>query len=373
MRHPEIERSNRISHDIRTPLTVIKEYAGILREQLLGDLNNEQHNLVEVIEDRADEIHLMVENLLLLEPGINRLEQVDRRPFSLTDQIRRLQAGFEARARRAGVELEFVLPQPEALSDNGASDGEAFGDEAFGDEALIELLTRNLLSLALRQRSHGDRVRFHLSTEGGMFQLSTTAALDSDASSKGGSVESLGISGEAADRIAKSQWGDLRIRSTGLGDNDVIQLDACVPRWDPTAVVLGFADSLTARQPFEVIALQLEDIDFRPQFEGLLRYSIESSGVVLPIPATDTWLVLAPVPATAGPGKRPGKRPDNADSESAEEGAFLEAVSQFAGNVGLQLDYRSARMVASTETAVDSLMQQCGCLMAQLTSPQTIG
>ena len=52
------------SHEFRTPLTVIKEYTSLLRGAMLGPINEEQAQFLGVIENRADDINRMVDDML---------------------------------------------------------------------------------------------------------------------------------------------------------------------------------------------------------------------------------------------------------------------------------------------------------------------
>src|SRR5580704_5528186 len=51
-----------LAHDLRTPLTVIQEYAALMREGLVGDLNVEQQRVLDVIADRACDLNRVVDN-----------------------------------------------------------------------------------------------------------------------------------------------------------------------------------------------------------------------------------------------------------------------------------------------------------------------
>jgi signal transduction histidine kinase len=53
-----------VSHEFRTPLMVVKEYVSLMRDGLLGQVNDEQVRALEVIEDRADDLNNMVDDML---------------------------------------------------------------------------------------------------------------------------------------------------------------------------------------------------------------------------------------------------------------------------------------------------------------------
>jgi hypothetical protein len=63
-----------VSHEFRTPLTVIKEYVSLLGEGLLGEISEEQRRFLDTISDRADDLNNMVDDMLdvsRLEPGVS--------------------------------------------------------------------------------------------------------------------------------------------------------------------------------------------------------------------------------------------------------------------------------------------------------------
>jgi phospho-acceptor domain-containing protein len=67
---------DRLSHEFRTPLTVVKEYTTILREGLAGQVSEKQQEMLDVIHDRANDLTMMLEAMMDLgriESGIFRL------------------------------------------------------------------------------------------------------------------------------------------------------------------------------------------------------------------------------------------------------------------------------------------------------------
>ena len=63
--HPKAHQFiDHLSHEFRTPLTVIKEFATVLGEGLVGEVNPRQRELLDVVHDRADDLATMVSDLL---------------------------------------------------------------------------------------------------------------------------------------------------------------------------------------------------------------------------------------------------------------------------------------------------------------------
>ena len=53
-----------VSHEFRTPLTVIKEYASLVKDGVVGAGSAEQKQMLTVVEDRADDMNTMVDDML---------------------------------------------------------------------------------------------------------------------------------------------------------------------------------------------------------------------------------------------------------------------------------------------------------------------
>ena len=98
------------SHEIRTPVAVIKGYADTLRDH--WDQLDEQHRResARVIGQRADELARMVDRLLNATLNTHALE-VERRPFDLLETLHRAAAGLPLDLRkRLRLELPGRLP-----------------------------------------------------------------------------------------------------------------------------------------------------------------------------------------------------------------------------------------------------------------------
>jgi signal transduction histidine kinase len=92
-----------VSHEFRTPLTVIKEYASGLKEALADDVSPDVEQFFDVIINRADDLSVMVCDLL----DVSRLEadilRMSRRDCRVDDIIRQVQHTLERKALRSDV------------------------------------------------------------------------------------------------------------------------------------------------------------------------------------------------------------------------------------------------------------------------------
>ena len=53
-----------VSHEFRTPLAVIKDYSWLMNDGLAGEVNDEQHRMLNVVIDRANDLNTMVDDML---------------------------------------------------------------------------------------------------------------------------------------------------------------------------------------------------------------------------------------------------------------------------------------------------------------------
>ena len=102
---------NNVSHEFRTPLTVVKEYVSLMRDGLLGPLNDEQRRFLDIVNDRADDLNHMVDDMLdvsKLEAGILTIYRVHAR---LSDIVKHVRIGLERRAALKDVHLDIAVDE----------------------------------------------------------------------------------------------------------------------------------------------------------------------------------------------------------------------------------------------------------------------
>jgi signal transduction histidine kinase len=101
-----------VSHEFRTPLTVIKEYTSLLREGLIGAVNQQQCEMLDVVGDRADDLNNMVDDML----DISRLESgmlgLWRKSCNVEQVVAGIRPALERKAAIKGLTLNFDIAQP---------------------------------------------------------------------------------------------------------------------------------------------------------------------------------------------------------------------------------------------------------------------
>lgn len=144
-----------VSHEIKTPISVIQNYAQLLQS---GDLSGaDRADYARAISDAAKRLNLLISNILRL----NRLENQQLAPataeFDLSGQLTECLLGFENVWEEKGIEVE---PQIED------------GVTVCSDQELLSLVWNNLLSNAFKFTEAGGTVGVTLKSKDGFAVVS---------------------------------------------------------------------------------------------------------------------------------------------------------------------------------------------------------
>ncbi|HVX16061.1 MAG TPA: hybrid sensor histidine kinase/response regulator [Pirellulales bacterium] len=97
------------SHDFRTPLTVIREFASIMQEGLAGPVTAQQTEFLEIILARVDDLAMLVDDMLDVSKVEAGLLGLARQSGHVSDAIGRVQVMLETRAKSKGVRFEIEI------------------------------------------------------------------------------------------------------------------------------------------------------------------------------------------------------------------------------------------------------------------------
>ena len=132
-----------VSHEIKTPLSVIQGYADLLQNQ---DLSVEKRNeYTFLLSEAITSLTNLVTNILKL----NKIENqgiIQKEKFSLDEQIRYCILSFEDKIEEKNIELNVDLDDVTVKS----------------DRALLEIVWNNLISNAIKYTSYGGKVSIDL-------------------------------------------------------------------------------------------------------------------------------------------------------------------------------------------------------------------
>ena len=125
-----------VSHELRTPLTSIVGYAEILGDGDLGALDDDQHRVLDVMDQNARRLLTLVEDLLTMGRIDAGIFPCSRAPLRLGPLVESCGAAVMPTARSKGVEL-VINVEPEVGT-------------IVGDAAQLDRLMLNLLGNALK-------------------------------------------------------------------------------------------------------------------------------------------------------------------------------------------------------------------------------
>lgn len=140
-----------ISHELKTPLTTIREGSELLKEQVVGALNEEQAEIVNMLKQQSLKLQRLIEDLLsfsTLELDSLRLR---REPVALAQVIGELAANHKLAARSRSVDLHLQLEPVSVM----------------GDYDKLRTIIDNLISNAVKYTPAHGRVRITLARRPG--------------------------------------------------------------------------------------------------------------------------------------------------------------------------------------------------------------
>ncbi len=147
------------SHELKTPITIIKSYLWMLQNEKGGPLNQKQNDYVKKAVNATERILTLVNDIL----GISRLEQgrvgSNIREINLTQILKEVLSDFEAKAHEKNLRLIF---------DEDRKETRAMGDTEHIKDTLV-----NLVENAIKFTETGE-IRVALETKEDLVKISIT-------------------------------------------------------------------------------------------------------------------------------------------------------------------------------------------------------
>jgi len=98
-----------VSHDFRTPLSVIKEFASIISDGLGGEVTEDQREYLGIMSNSVDDLTLMVNDMLDISKLEAGLLSVRRTNCAVDDVVGRVRATLEQKAAVSKIDLTVAL------------------------------------------------------------------------------------------------------------------------------------------------------------------------------------------------------------------------------------------------------------------------
>ena len=131
-----------VSHEIKTPLATIENYASALQKSNLSDGEREEYT--KAISEASQRLSLLVSNILRLNKLDNQTILAKPAPYDLSEQLRGCVLGFEDAWEKKNLDIQIDL------------DDECIINK---EEALLEPVWNNLISNAIKFTEPGGTVK----------------------------------------------------------------------------------------------------------------------------------------------------------------------------------------------------------------------
>ena len=131
-----------ISHELKTPLASIREGAALLNEELIGDLNEKQHDVASILVNNSVLLQDLIENIIDFNMAQAGQKTLDITPVDLKDLIDKTATAQTAKILGKEIKLDLKLD----------------GVIVHGDSKQIEAIFENLFSNAVKYSPIGGTV-----------------------------------------------------------------------------------------------------------------------------------------------------------------------------------------------------------------------
>ncbi|MBI4651042.1 PAS domain-containing sensor histidine kinase [Candidatus Desantisbacteria bacterium] len=137
-----------VSHELKTPLTIVKGYSELLVHGKFGELLPHQKEIVSMIRNKVDKLNFLINDLL----DVSQLEfgkfKINKQLFSLTKLLTNKKEEFKIIAEKKNLKLDFNSC-PEEIVING-------------DQERISQVLSNLISNAIKFTNPGGKINVSL-------------------------------------------------------------------------------------------------------------------------------------------------------------------------------------------------------------------
>lgn len=133
-----------VYHDLRSPLAAIQSCTNVVMEEILGELNPRQKDMLRRVDNDIDKLLTFITDLLELSEAEESGIEGTLQPTQLADILRGLITSFAARAERKDIKLHADIPDELPL--------------IFANQGHMEQVFRNLIGNAIKYTRPGGAV-----------------------------------------------------------------------------------------------------------------------------------------------------------------------------------------------------------------------
>ncbi len=138
-----------ISHELKTPLTAVREAAELMGEEVVGSLNNQQREIAAILRDNSIRLQKLIEDLLDFNIASSRMTELRVERLKFDDLIEAVLNDYKMAAMARQLEVKTSL-EPIVLD---------------GDEEKLRTLVDNLISNAIKYSPESGQLMISLKSE----------------------------------------------------------------------------------------------------------------------------------------------------------------------------------------------------------------
>jgi len=140
-----------VSHELKTPLTALREGTALLEEEVVGQLSNAQREIVEILQQNGIQLQKLIEDLLSFHLAQARHAALDIQPVSLDGVLDEVLTDQKLAMRGKDIAVHLAAAQVALL----------------GDREKLRIAIDNLLSNAVKYSPRGGTISVSLAQEAG--------------------------------------------------------------------------------------------------------------------------------------------------------------------------------------------------------------
>jgi len=137
-----------VSHELKTPLAVIKNYTTLLKKGNLSDETREEY--MDAITSATDKLSALITNILRLNKLDNQAIEPAREPYDLCRQLADCLLQFESLWEKKDIEIEVDIEDRAVIT---------------ADENMMEIVWNNLLSNAIKFTGPGGKIALNQTSD----------------------------------------------------------------------------------------------------------------------------------------------------------------------------------------------------------------
>ncbi|TXL01932.1 hypothetical protein BMR02_01120 [Methylococcaceae bacterium HT1] len=106
-----------ISHELKTPLATLMEGADLLQDEVVGELNAEQHKIIELLQIANIRLNSLIENLIEYQKATSTLLTMNYSSFNLNQLIQQICTDYQLLLDSKQINIEFEAKSIDFVAD----------------------------------------------------------------------------------------------------------------------------------------------------------------------------------------------------------------------------------------------------------------